>query len=280
MHSNIIKKWGFFMGSCESEDMEYLHHPKTEHPTAHGGSCPIETYKQAPLMGMPTNIFKHTRTPTIKVPVVLAEPTLQIVLETDIKLHPAATEIIRVKNNVFLDQVKLIPVSFTRIDNTDFFNVIRAKVFVAGHIRKNIEYATNECQGILQDRMVNLPFTGLADLNGDICENTNGFLHFPIIGISESAEANFLNRSMLDAHMEKAFFQNLVKYNEQPFGELLSANFFELDFSPTMAPPKGTFSRLKENIVLDLTVKILQVQQFRIIGAQQIIPKSSRHHLP
>src|SRR6476660_7193172 len=137
------------MGSCESEDMEYLHHPEIEHPTVHGGSCPIETYKQAPLTGMPTNIFKHTRTPTIEVPVVLAEPTLQIVLKADIKLHPAATEIKGVKNNVFLDQVKLIPVSLTCIDNTDFFNVIGAKVFVAGHIRKNIEYATNDCQGIL-----------------------------------------------------------------------------------------------------------------------------------
>ncbi|MFB9986569.1 CsxC family protein [Bacillus benzoevorans] len=233
-----------------------------------------------PLTGITTNTVKHTRTPTIKVPVVLAEPTLQIVLEADIKLHPAATEIKRVKKNVFLNQVELVPIAFTRIDNTDFFYVIKAKLFVAGHIRKNIEYATHECKGTLQDRIVDIPFTGFADLNGDLCEYNNGFIQFPIIGLSESAEANFLNdRTMLDARLDKAFFQNLVKYNEQPYGELISANFFELDFSPTMTPPKGTFSKLREKIVLDLTVKVLQVQQFKIIGAQQVLPKSG-HHLP
>ncbi|WP_256989287.1 CsxC family protein [Bacillus sp. EB106-08-02-XG196] len=274
------------MGSCESEhhtehQHHSVHHPKPEHPPVPGGPCPIESKEQVPLTVMATNTVKHTRTPTIKVPVVLAEPTLQIVLEADIKLHPPATEIKRVKNNVFLDQVKLVPVAFTRIDNTDFFNVIRGKLFVAGHIRKDIEYATHDCKGTLQDRIADVPFTGFADLNGDICENTNGFISFPIIGISESAEANFVNdRTMLDARLDKTFFQNLVKYNEQPFGELVAANFFELDFSPTMTPPKGTFSRLREKIVFDLTVKVLQVQQFRIIGAQQIIPKSSGHHLP
>ena len=43
----------------------------------------------------------------IKVPVVNAEPTIQIVVESDIPLHPAATEIKRVKKHVFLDRVKL-----------------------------------------------------------------------------------------------------------------------------------------------------------------------------
>ena len=152
-------------------------------------------------------------------------------LEADIKLHPAATEIKRVKKNVFLDQVKLVPVAFTRIDNTDFFNVIRAKLFVAGHIRKNIEYATHDCNGALQDRIADVPFTGFADLNGDICENTNGFIQFPIIGISESAESNFLNDlTKLDARLDKPFFQNLVKYNEQPFGELVAETSLNLIF--------------------------------------------------
>ena len=51
----------------------------------------------------------------IKVPVVLAERTIQIVVESDIPLNPAATEIKRVKKHVFLDQVKLVPVRFARI---------------------------------------------------------------------------------------------------------------------------------------------------------------------
>jgi hypothetical protein len=244
------------------------HHPKPDHPPVPGGPCPVESKEQVPLTVMPTNLVTQASNPTIKVPVVLAEPTIQIVLEADIKLHPPATELKRVKKNVFLDQVKLLPVAFTRIDNTDFFNVTRAKLFVAGHIRKNIEYASHECKGTLHDRIVDVSFTGFAELN------TNGFITFPIIGISESAEANFLNdRTGLDARLDKAFFQNLVKYNEQPFGELVAANFFELDFSPTMTTPEGTFCILREKIVLDLTVKVLQVQQIKITGAQQIIPR-------
>ncbi len=77
----------------------------------------------------------------------------------------------------------------------------------------------------------------------------------------------------MDARLDKAFFQNLVKYNEQPFGELVAANFFELDFSPIMAAPEGTFSTLREKIVLELTVKVLQVQQIRLgVGSSVITP--------
>ena len=84
----------------------------------------------------------------------------------------------------------------------------------------------------------------------------------PILGISENAEANFLNeKTQIDARLDKYFFQNLVKYNEQPYGELVAANFFELDFSPKGVDRHGTFSTLREKIVLDLHVKVLQVQQ-------------------
>ncbi|MGG0762402.1 CsxC family protein [Bacillus paramycoides] len=204
----------------------------------------------------------------IKVPVVLAEPTLQIVVEADIPLSPAATEIKRVKKNVFLNQVKLVPVAFQRIDGTDFFNVTRAKLFVAGHIRKNIEYATSACNGALQDRIADVQFSGFADL---LAGFSGGLISPPILGISENAEANFISdTNSLNARLDKAFFQNLVKYNEQPFGELVAANFFELDFSPIEATPEGTFSTLREKIVLDLTVKVLQVQQLKFTGTQVV----------
>ena len=69
----------------------------------------------------------------------------------------------------------------------------------------------------------------------------------------------------MDARLDKYFFQNLVKYNEQPYGELVAANFFELDFSPKGVNHYGTFDTLREKIVLDLTVKVLQVQQRNVI---------------
>jgi hypothetical protein len=258
------------MGSHQSEHQsehdhsEHDHEP--EHPPVPGGPCPIETTELVPLTNSGTNLFvvEPAVMTTIKVPVVTAEPTLQIVVESTIKLHPAATEIKRVKKNVFINQVKLVPVAFTRIDNTDFFNVTRGKLFVSGHIRKNIEFASHECKGTLQDRIVDTPFTGFTDITA--------FTNPPIIGIAETAEANFLNeKTNLDARLDKFFFQNLVKYNEQPFGELVAANFFELDFSPTMVSPEGTFSTLREKIVLDLTLKVLQVQQIRFT-ASPVVP--------
>jgi len=231
--------------------------------------CPVTSTEQIPLNSEATPLVATPLTaPIIKIPVVLAEPTLQIVVESDITLSPAATEIKRVKKNVFLNQVKLVPVRFARIANTDFFRVTRAKLFVAGHIRKNIEYASAACNGALQDRIADVPFSGFTELF--FPQTPEG--PTPILGISEFAEANFLNeRTQLDARLDKAFFQNLVKYNEQPFGELVAANFFELDFSPIMAAPEGTFSTLREKIVLDLTVKVLQVQQVRLGAGSTVI---------
>ncbi|MED4205822.1 CsxC family protein [Neobacillus mesonae] len=228
--------------------------------------CPVTAQEQIPLTNLGTTVTAGAAVTRIKVPVVLAEPTLQIVVESNITLPSAATEIKRVKKNVFLTQVKLIPVAFARIDGTDFFNVTRAKLFVAGNIRKNIEYASNACNGALQDRIANVPFSGFTDLVGP------SLINAPIVGISESAEANFLNDTTnLDARLDKYFFQNLVKYNEQPYGELVAANFFELDFSPNMAGPQRPFNTLREKIVLDLTVKVLQVQQLAV-AATAVVP--------
>ncbi|PGM63504.1 Uracil permease [Bacillus cereus] len=233
------------------------------------GPCPVTSTEQLPLNASPITPISATfsRTTILKVPVVLAESTLQIVVESNIILNPAATEIKRVKKHVFLDQVKLVPVAFEPIEGTDFFTVTKAKLFVAGHIRKNIEYATNACNGALQDIIADVQFSGFAELK---CTD---FLSPPIFANSKSSEANFISDTNgLNARLDKAFFQNHVKYNEQPFGELVAADFFELDFSPTAATPEGTFSSLTEKIVLDLTLKVLQIQQVSVSGTPVVLP--------
>lgn len=225
-------------------------------------ACPVFSQEQIPLTVEPTTIISQAALPTIKVPVVLVEPTLQIVVEANIPLNPPAVEIKRVIKNVFLTQVKLVPVAFQRIGTSDFFNVTRAKLFVGGFIRKNIEYASAACSGALQDISADVAFTGFADIRT--------FLTRPIIGITESSKAAFLNDTDGQIpRLDKNFFQNLVKYNEQPFGELVAANFYELDFSPDVLTD-GTFNNLTEKIVLDLTLKVLQTQQLLITATQQI----------
>ena len=130
-------------------------------------NCEVQATQQVPLSDRNTPVVEApiTAETRIKVPVVNAERTIQIVVEADIPLNPPATEIKRVKKHVFLDQVKLVPVGFARVAPTsDYFFVTRAKLFVAGHIRKNIEYASRECNGALQDRIANVPFSGFAEL--------------------------------------------------------------------------------------------------------------------
>lgn len=47
---------------------------------------------------------------------------------------------------------------------TNYRRVTRAKLFVEGYIRKNIEYASAECNAPLFDRIANVNFYGFADL--------------------------------------------------------------------------------------------------------------------
>ncbi len=228
--------------------------------------CTVKSHQQTPLNDEAIILQEEVLTPTFKVPVVLTERTLQIVVEADIPLNPHATEIKRVTKNVFLDQVKLVPVRFAPIAGTDFFEITRAKLFVSGHIRKNIEYSARGCNGVLQDLTANVPFSGFAEITA------GEFITFPIIGASDSSRAQFLNeKNGINPRLDKYFFQNLVKYNEQPYGELLGANFYELDFSPEMTKPGGEFKTLREKIVLDLYLKVLQVQQYSVT-ATRVLP--------
>ncbi|MCG7335718.1 Uracil permease [Sporosarcina sp. ACRSM] len=238
----------------------------TPHGTPDGiPPCEVNSLQQIPLTDDAIGLQETVGTPTFKVPVVLAERTLQIVVESDISLEPSATEIKRVTKNVFLDQVKLVPVRFCPIGDTDFFEVTRAKLFVSGHIRKDIEYATRNCHGGLRDRIAEVPFSGFAEITAD------EFLEFPVIGISDSSTARFLNdKNEIEPRLDKYFFQNLVKYNEQPYGELLGANFYELDFSPVHTKHGGEFSTLREKTVLDLHLKVLQVQQWQVAATRTL----------
>ncbi|PFQ44353.1 hypothetical protein COK05_16810 [Bacillus cereus] len=217
--------------------------------------CEVESQTQTPLSSEAAEPIV-ARNALIKVPVVLAERTVQIVVEANIPLDPPAVEIKRVLKNVFLTQCKLVPVAFTPIRGTNYRRVTRAKLFVEGYIRKNIEYAATGCNAPLFDRVANVNFTGFADLTED------DFFTSPLIASSSDAASHFINPKNGDLpRLDKNFFENTVYYNEQPYCELISANFFELDFSPCPTPLNDAFDTLREKIVLDLTLKVLQVQQ-------------------
>jgi len=76
-----------------------------------------------------------------KIPVVLAEPVIQVDVESVIQLEEPALEIKRVKKNLFITQCKLIDTGF----DYECKGKRTGKLFLSGYVRKNIEYATADC---------------------------------------------------------------------------------------------------------------------------------------
>lgn len=67
-------------------------------------SCQVVGQTQTPLNDKVKTPIITTETPLVQMPVILAERTIQIVVESNISLDPPAIEIKRIlKNNVFLD---------------------------------------------------------------------------------------------------------------------------------------------------------------------------------
>ncbi|MGM0877345.1 MAG: CsxC family protein [Bacillota bacterium] len=204
----------------------------------------------------------------IKIPLVLAEPTLRVIEEADIPLDPPAVEIKRVLKDVFLTQCKLVPVGpFTEINDTGFFTSEEAVLFIEGFIRKNIEYATKDCNAALRTITAEIPFSEDIELSIE-----DGLLNLPIFGFGEAQRAQFIEPKFGESpRLDKFFFRNSAIYNEQPFCELVSANFFEIDFAPrnekSYKNKFKAFDNLREKIVADITFKVLQVQQIPLNGA-------------
>jgi hypothetical protein len=208
----------------------------------------------------------------VKIPVVLAETNITIPVEATITLDQAAMEIKRIKKNVFLTQSRIIPFSQDTRPGTGI-------LFVAGFIRKNIEYATQTCTtagtpnvcGDIRHCTVEVPFsftTRITFLRPPIfLENTTpSELEFftdtlqgcdvcsdPVIGRNPCDQSSFVTE----------FF------NEKPFTELVRADITEVDIhtDPTVScktPTEQKFTKLTEKVVVNLTLKVLQKQQVRV----------------
>lgn len=228
--------------------------------------CTVDSMTLTHLKDDPVKplVLPKSAKPIIKAPAVLAETTIQIVLEANIPLNPPAVEIKRVVKDVFLTQCKLVPVKFSEEICPGIRTVTRGKLFVEGFIRKDIEYATASSNGFIRDQIATIPFSGFIDLKGDFNEGGD-FITFPILGESSEKRSRFINPKNGDTpRLDKYFFENSVYYNEQPYCELISANFFELDFSPNLINMEEAFSVLREKIVVDINLKLLQVRQMRI----------------
>ncbi|WP_411168402.1 CsxC family protein [Clostridium sp. MB05] len=208
----------------------------------------------------------------VKVPVVLAEVNVTIPVEATITLDQAAMEIKRIKKNVFLTQSRIIPFSQDGRPGTGI-------LYIAGFIRKNIEYATQTCRtfgtanvcGDIRHCTVEVPFnftTRITFIRPPVfVENTTPseleFFTDKLQGCDACADP-VIGRNTCD---ESSFFTEI--FNEKPFTELVRADITEVDINTNpiinCANPTGQmFTRLTEKVVVNLTLKVLQEQQVRI----------------
>ncbi|GMR67986.1 TPA: hypothetical protein QCX34_005418 [Bacillus anthracis] len=223
-------------------------------------SCQVIGQTQTQLNNKIEAPIITTEAPIVQMPVVLTERTIQIVVESNISLDPPAIEIKRIiKNDVFLKQCNLVPLAFTPIPGTNYRLVTKAKLFFQGYIRKNIEYVNDEYNRVIYNCIVNVPFSNSIDLLED------DFLSLALIAGSSDTTSHFINPKNGDLpHSEKYPFENTIFYNKQPYCELVSTQFVGLDFSPCLTDLNEPFNTLHERMVLNLTLKVLQIQQVQI----------------
>ena len=206
-----------------------------------------------------------------KVPVVLAELTVQVNVDSIIELPEPAIEIKNIRKHLKITQCLLL-------QNTNM-------LFVKGFVRKNIDYSTLGCSnskgicGDIKHCTIDVPFKFTTPVE------FNGIEPAPIVNRTESEFQYFRERELFGpefADKDKLlsgdlseFNQTTTEYfNELPFCELISSRIVEFDeyLNPTK-PHKTTvpfeervFKNIEEKMGVYITLKILQKRQVAIGG--------------
>jgi hypothetical protein len=198
----------------------------------------------------------------VKIPVVLAEITVQTHLEAKITLNEPAIDIKRIKKNVFLTQCRLVATPSSN------------KLFLSGFVRKNIEYSSVVCadkngvSGSIRHTTVDVPFTCVTAIPP----------HHLLVPASptpipnSTEEAQMFDADIMGKDRSEQMFLHNEFFNEKVFCELVCATITELDIVEDLVPLKNNpnelvFQTFTEKIVVDLTLKLLQLQQVLVTPA-------------
>ncbi|WP_417897218.1 CsxC family protein [Bacillus haimaensis] len=209
-----------------------------------------------------------------KVPVVLAELTLQINMDAFIDFPEPVLEIKDIKKRVKLTQCRLL--------------LPTNKLFIKGFVRKNIQYAS-PCKEIEQSTSASIAsdlHSYTTDIPFECVTEIKKYLTKPVMPeINTRQEFDFfVSKPLSQGYPEKDEYQSSdlsqfhqesnQHYNELPFCELISSKIIEWDEAvdrvplPSASPvEEGYFTRIEEKMVLDITVKVLQNQQIRVTSA-------------
>lgn len=207
----------------------------------------------------------------IHIPVVLAELTLQVSIDTVIEFPEPVLEIKDIKKQVKITQSRLL--------------LPTNKLFVKGFVRKNIQYArpNSKIAQITSERIssnllsltVDIPFDCITEIHHyytkPVMPEMNKRSEFDFL-VSKSLPNQLTDQENLQTSDLSEFHQESTQYyNEIPFCELISSKIVEWDeainrvpFSASAPIGEGYFTKMEEKMVVDITLKVLQKQQICI----------------
>lgn len=207
-----------------------------------------------------------------KIPVVLAEKSVQIDVEAIIDFKSPYFDIKRIKKDVYLTQCKLILT--TEMAST-------GKLFIEGYVRKNIEYTTAECvdpnmvNGGVYHTTVNVPFKAVTDVEYEVppvVYTRKPPEEIQLIcnkGCSESINCNGCiecDEGILGPIPCEQNFSETLGFTEKPYCELEEAKIYEADIHKNPVVVQGTccYTQAVEKMVVYLKIKVLQNQQINV----------------
>lgn len=188
----------------------------------------------------------------VKVPILLADFSINIDLDTEISLDEPVLQIKHIKKNVHLTHCKLIAGT--------------GKLYIAGYVRESIEYSaltyisSEKINGRIKHHTQNVPFECITAIeffcNPDL-KKVSEKNNFIINSFNKSQDCETITST------EEEYF------NEKIFYTLVSTNIFECYIKKEIKiiqdiPEESTFEKLKENTVLKLRIKLFQKQEINI----------------
>ncbi|WP_071394101.1 CsxC family protein [Bacillus tuaregi] len=204
-----------------------------------------------------------------KVPVVLAEPSLQVHTIHKTCFPEDVLEIKDVKKTLILTQCRLL--------------LPTNKLFIKGYVRKNIQYAalTELNPGVttvssdLHSHTEHIPFDLITEINDFITKpimpKRNDRHEFDFLVSSPLPSGYPEKDEMLSSDLSQFHQASSEYYNELPYCELVSSKIIEwveaVDRCPLDAAEffnEGTFKETEDKLVIDFTIKILQNQQMYV----------------
>lgn len=180
--------------------------------------------------------------------VVIADVTLGINVEADIKLPTPANDIKHIRKNVFLTQCEAIPEAPGELGFSD-----EISLYIEGYVHKNIQYSEG-CSGNIKDFSVNVPFkcyqriTSVEPIATSFSQKSN-----------QISEIRILAKDGMGS--DRCDFGSITfeNFNEPIKCKILKAEVIQRDF-PKNFDTWGRFNKITEKMHVRLAVRLTQKQ--------------------